>query len=513
MESSDDDISITSTPGSVQKDEYEVEAVIGERAFRGNLMYLVKWAGYPLERCTWEPPNSFCNPQTLADWEAKMEAIAQKKEKPFDVDALLKSIDAIEGAKALRRQRRKAKRIRLEIPVSPSVSSGDTEASWSLNGFIVGDDVDVTAEIPAQTSPQKREEKQKASGTELRRRTDKPQDDKAALSSDSDSPLSKLRNNPGSSPATRKQPSQTNASAGTASTPTSKPASSQPAPASSRPAPPPVSAPKSNDPARKQRPVLSLKTTTKATPSASAPKSAPKSTTSSPSLSSKPRSSAKQFGVPGIGPSNPKRFTTLQLKNRHNKFIRRELVPDISRLDLKTPSEWAAQKQTAFVVPAPPPGRRVSEDSDSLFVEQESPRSFRNRSPIRNDDSGPSRRRSAVAASTARMSKDTSPVKPPPPYKMRSPALPGNWPWRRFKMHSDELFVRLGLGSLNNVIGDVRITGINSRTMKQMVPLRGPHSRIILNFRDTCNFDEYKELCESVRNPFFPEVVVLSDLS
>ena len=52
---SDDDISITSTVPSEPKDEYEVEVILAQRTFAVGEMYLLKWVGYPYERCTWEP--------------------------------------------------------------------------------------------------------------------------------------------------------------------------------------------------------------------------------------------------------------------------------------------------------------------------------------------------------------------------------------------------------------------------------------------------------------------------
>lgn len=69
--SDDDDISITSTAPSEQESEYEVETILAELEFDDGIKYLVKWANYPIERCTWEPPESFCNEQTLIDWNKK----------------------------------------------------------------------------------------------------------------------------------------------------------------------------------------------------------------------------------------------------------------------------------------------------------------------------------------------------------------------------------------------------------------------------------------------------------
>ena len=53
-EVTDDDssLSVNSTVPSEQKDEYPLEGILGERVSNGIKEYLVKWEGYPYERCT-----------------------------------------------------------------------------------------------------------------------------------------------------------------------------------------------------------------------------------------------------------------------------------------------------------------------------------------------------------------------------------------------------------------------------------------------------------------------------
>src|SRR5438034_5054871 len=95
---SDDDISITSTVPSEPKDEYEVEAILAQRTFAVGEMYLVKWVGYPYERCTWEPGDSFCDPRSLEEWRETADAIARGDKSPFDVRALEIKYTVIEDA-------------------------------------------------------------------------------------------------------------------------------------------------------------------------------------------------------------------------------------------------------------------------------------------------------------------------------------------------------------------------------------------------------------------------------
>lgn len=43
------------------KDYYEVEKIITRKTVGKNRMYLIKWAGYPLEDCSWEPASHLGN--------------------------------------------------------------------------------------------------------------------------------------------------------------------------------------------------------------------------------------------------------------------------------------------------------------------------------------------------------------------------------------------------------------------------------------------------------------------
>ncbi|KIW99429.1 uncharacterized protein Z518_11168 [Rhinocladiella mackenziei CBS 650.93] len=52
--------------------EYEVERILAQDIADGQIVYLVKWLGYPDDQCTWEPSESFSNPQTLADWQCQL---------------------------------------------------------------------------------------------------------------------------------------------------------------------------------------------------------------------------------------------------------------------------------------------------------------------------------------------------------------------------------------------------------------------------------------------------------
>ncbi|KAI9038353.1 putative Chromo domain protein Chp1p [Aspergillus affinis] len=128
----DDSISTTSTLSSEQQSEYEVETVFAEKQFPDGMRYLVKWAGYPMSRCSWEPEECFNTPVTLLEWCQKKRAIHEGKAAPFDHNEWQREQDAQEQAKLNRRQRRDEKRKRNQLrarnrsnPTSPTMATAE----------------------------------------------------------------------------------------------------------------------------------------------------------------------------------------------------------------------------------------------------------------------------------------------------------------------------------------------------------------------------------------------------
>lgn len=115
MADDDDDISITSTAPSEQLSEYEVEAILTERQFDNQTMYLVKWTGYSLERSTWEPADSFLTDETFVDWRKKKKAIAEGRHPAFDLVNFENHLLALERGRQQRKRKREAKRQRLGL--------------------------------------------------------------------------------------------------------------------------------------------------------------------------------------------------------------------------------------------------------------------------------------------------------------------------------------------------------------------------------------------------------------
>ncbi|KAL4748879.1 hypothetical protein BDW72DRAFT_179481 [Aspergillus terricola var. indicus] len=109
---SDDGISLTSTVESEQASEYYVDTILAEYEFaEDDIRYLVKWDGYDVHRCTWEPKENFNNVrETLLEWEEKKQRIAEGKEPAFDVTAWEETCRRLDEEKQERKRRRAAKR-------------------------------------------------------------------------------------------------------------------------------------------------------------------------------------------------------------------------------------------------------------------------------------------------------------------------------------------------------------------------------------------------------------------
>ena len=158
--SDNDTVSINSTVPSEPREEYTLEGVLAERINGGIKEFLVKWEGYPEERCTWETESNFQDDNTLHLWQAHKMRIARGLDKPYDVDDLEARVEAWIAATASRKARRRIKRRRLGLSITSKetseVSSDETEratvdgprrargtrqgATVRLPGFVVDDE-------------------------------------------------------------------------------------------------------------------------------------------------------------------------------------------------------------------------------------------------------------------------------------------------------------------------------------------------------------------------------------
>ncbi|KAH9898636.1 hypothetical protein F4778DRAFT_782757 [Xylariomycetidae sp. FL2044] len=126
----EDDVSITSTNDGASNDEekeWVVDDILAERQnplSPTEMQYLIKWEGFPLDQCTWEPEDNLGD-GLLPRWEEIKKEVADATRSPFDLEVY----HAATRAKAERHIRRNAKRKRLGLdptwpypPASPAAN-------------------------------------------------------------------------------------------------------------------------------------------------------------------------------------------------------------------------------------------------------------------------------------------------------------------------------------------------------------------------------------------------------
>lgn len=105
--------SLASTAPSEQGSEYEVEEILAERVSKrtGKKKFLLKWAGYPIYRATWEPAEMFLQmDDALLRWDEKRQRVRAGTERPFDLEAWKKALKDRERETQRRKEARRQKR-------------------------------------------------------------------------------------------------------------------------------------------------------------------------------------------------------------------------------------------------------------------------------------------------------------------------------------------------------------------------------------------------------------------
>ena len=70
----------TPLPAATESDEYEVEKILTRRGEHDHLQYLIKWKGYPMDDCSWEPVSNLKNSKRiLAAFNNKHETELQRR--------------------------------------------------------------------------------------------------------------------------------------------------------------------------------------------------------------------------------------------------------------------------------------------------------------------------------------------------------------------------------------------------------------------------------------------------
>ncbi|PGH17718.1 hypothetical protein AJ80_04726 [Polytolypa hystricis UAMH7299] len=545
MERDDDDISITSTVQSEMQSEYEIDGILDEKIIDGNLMYLVKWTGYPVERSNLEPAESFFNDTTLREWREKRERVARGEEPPFDTDGLLRRQQETEAATADRKARRKAKRIRLGISVAPKPKPEDTEELDESLSERSSDPGDSTADDDGEESESAEDDDlEMKARRRLHHGRRKQQRASGPACSSSVTAINTTEN-------------QVKRSDRIGKSGPSRPKLRETATAQSK----------------DKRTALRVHTNTAKPklPSSSSKPTSPSKQKTAPKLVlhplfstfEKPRRSlansirqrqqqqqqqqqqADSTNETATSPTNT-HFRKLSTKWRYEKASRAERQPDIHQLDLRRPSDWLYPQEKPNLTF---PGARRPEDS--LFVEQDSPIHVA-------DDDDPEVRPAAesnvsltraageshspnleqrpeIARSLSRRSSlaDTSthvPSSHPPetdapmvhpsrqhpslqrrhsetvPTGPRSlddtgPTPIAKWTGGGRYWNPGEVLVTMQFGPEEKQIGHVRLCGVNFITKKQLVSLKFA-KRLDIHFRDTVTMDEYTQLCNTEQDIF-----------
>ncbi|KAJ5790890.1 Chromo domain/shadow [Penicillium psychrosexuale] len=113
--------SLASTAQSEEEAEYFVNDIHAERRFYVEpdseddegifiTQYLVEWAGYSMDRCSWEPKEMFTSEETLDGWEEKKKQIAEGKVTPFNLKSWEKHMKLLEKKTEKRKEERRRKR-------------------------------------------------------------------------------------------------------------------------------------------------------------------------------------------------------------------------------------------------------------------------------------------------------------------------------------------------------------------------------------------------------------------
>ncbi|CAJ2510711.1 Uu.00g063360.m01.CDS01 [Anthostomella pinea] len=223
----DDDVSITSTDheGNGGRDEdrdWVVDDLLAERPhpdIPGQMQYLIKWEGFPIDECTWEPEDNL-GPGLLPQWEETKKEIEAGKRTPYDINIY----NAACMAKTERHMRRNAKRKRLGLPLTTPFPP-ETVASHLSHSISGRDDSDsdeeaetmddILARVAAKSQPRPAIKQKIFEGNALKPRTESspPRPANARRSSGMSTP--KPPSNPQSGkPATRPSEPARRASAG-----------------------------------------------------------------------------------------------------------------------------------------------------------------------------------------------------------------------------------------------------------------------------------------------------------
>jgi hypothetical protein len=158
-DSEDDGSSVASdwTAQSEQRSSYPVDHILAEKEQGpGQILYLVKWTGYPEERSTWEPSVNLGG-NTIDQWMDQKNAIRRGFDKPFDLVTWEEKQAIIRDANSRRwkqRARRLAKQGRSVDPPEdhPAAEAGSSSDDLENSDLFVSPPKSIDPAVGRKTS-------------------------------------------------------------------------------------------------------------------------------------------------------------------------------------------------------------------------------------------------------------------------------------------------------------------------------------------------------------------------
>ncbi|KXT12419.1 hypothetical protein AC579_10275 [Pseudocercospora musae] len=336
-ESDADSVNTTSTALSEEQDVYEVENILAEErsADNGVMEYLIKWAGYPLSRSTWEPIVNIQGEETMKQWSQHKRLVREGKVKPFNVDDWSAAVEEALAIKDDKSRRRKSKKRKRGIPVSSNE-----------------EDEGVVGASRQSTPPQERPTKRSKASSPARRKgvasklekgraerqisaSSSEESSDEAESSGGDSLAEELASRSGSSRVVRRSPTKSSASATTSLSIPARPVK-RPAPVTN-PTPAAQATRPMSRPAEKSKitPTTARKSVTSAVATQQSLGTAKR--TSNKNVMSNWDADAKQRTRRFAGEGAPSGFKNLKHQNNSLKSRGAERAPDIQSLVVLDP--------------------------------------------------------------------------------------------------------------------------------------------------------------------------------
>ncbi|KAK5118605.1 hypothetical protein LTR85_008070 [Meristemomyces frigidus] len=396
-----DSVATDTTQGSEQQESYNVEKILAEDSDyegTGQRAYLLKWERYPLYRATWEPPDNIDDDILVQQWEEHKRLVRAGKATAFDLAEFDRALNRWYSEGVERQRRRKEKRRKRGIPVSPNKEAEDSEYEEldvvkspkrrriRTNELDSGDEDVIasakkTRQRPVRTSPVKRKGvAQKLSGSrhpfeissdegELRDGDEEGNDSEPnSLFDEGSQPIySELAKS-------KKPVFRPSNGTGSGTTSSVKAPTSAPKPIK------PVAAPKTvaNPAARKSAPVPV--TTAK-------PATTGKTAKRTPNIFANWADAKKRKQRARVGGDIPKdsadpKFVNLAIQNNFRTFSRNEPAPNLNALTIVDPKTGKAQPDRAASLPkpsvtpivVPAPTSRVADEIHSAYGRRTPPR-------------------------------------------------------------------------------------------------------------------------------------------